>query len=335
MKSLEEMLQDRKKTLGLLAPNNRGHDFRNASLDDYEENPAYRKVWHYRKQMRHGVETGIHFIVKQRNYGEREIFFIPNIGHDFRLGDYIKDEIGDIWIIFSNDTYPLYKGYLALCNSTLKWMDDNGDIYTLPTVLTDKTSVYSDGLSKTEKMMLRNDQVLLILPDTPEVRAIPYNKRIIFNNDINEIYQVVRKDTVHLNGVMQIRMRHDEYKPGIDNLELGFADYYTVNNKDEEISSNSDDENLKTVKIFGYDNIPFDEEETFTAQAYIAGAKVPDKVMWSVRDEDGLVEIVSIKDNTIILKGNCENKYGAVTLVARLQNDDNIFAEHKIELTRW
>lgn len=335
MKSLEQILKDRKNTIGMLAPNNNENHLRDASLDNYEDNPAYRKVTHYRKQMRHGKEEGIHFIVKQRNYGEREIFFIPNIGHDFRVGDYIKDKIGDIWLIFSNDTYPLYKGYLALCNSMLKWKDESGDVYTLPVVLTDKTSVYSDGLSKTEKMMLRNDQILLVVPDTPEVRAIPYNKRIIFNNDKNEIYQVVRKDTVHLNGTMHIRMRHDEYKPELDNLELGLADYHITNGKDEEISSESDNERIKTIKIEGYDNLPFNEEEDFKAQVYVAGAKVPDIVSWEIEEGSHLATITNIEENIITLKGNCEREYGKVVLVAKLVDNDTIVAKHTIELSRW
>lgn len=202
----------------------------NPIFTNFENNIAYRKV---RVNNR---EIGIHFITRQRDFGIREIYAITKPEDTIEVGDYITDHNGEIWLCYSYDNYPIRKNYLTACNRTLRLYRD-GEIHDLPCALSDKTSVYSDGLNKGRRLTLSDDQILVTLPDNDLVKTIKYNERFIFGGDSRAVYRVRRVDILEKVGVVELRMRHDRYDEVRDNLELSIADYFEVKESEVEFSN--------------------------------------------------------------------------------------------------
>lgn len=331
--TFEDMLKKRKQQLQVLNTQH-GTGFKHASLKNFTSNPAYRQVTQYKKYTTFGKDVGIHFVAKQRNYGDREIYFIPNVGHKFEIGDYILDGNNEMWLVFSNDTYPLWKGYLSLCNSTLRFLTKSKDIIEVPCTLTDKTSVYSDGLSRTEKMLIPNDQILVVVPDIPEIRELPYNTRIMFNNRSSEIYELVRRDTVHLDGIVHLRLKHAEFNKYTDSVEHGIADYYISPHKDDIIHNISDEEDMYSISINGYGNIAINTEEEYVATVKLAEGVINQDVIWELEETD-LAEITSVDNNKITIKALCKDKYGDINLICKMKDDISIETNMKIKITKY
>ena len=156
--------------------------------------------------------------------------------HKFMAGDYV-DVLDTKWIIDLVEEEPVQtkRGYRLLpCNNILKWRDNQGRIYEYPCNISDKTSVFSDGLIKGSYITTTAYQARVIVPHNRITEMIHSNDRFIFNHSVHSIYYVTRIDTITTNGLMYIIMKRDELRQSDDDLENNLSKPVGVNAQENE-----------------------------------------------------------------------------------------------------
>lgn len=111
------------------------------------------------------------------------------------------------------------------CNEMMIWQDENLVTYRIPAILLDKTSVYSDGVSKKQYISIGTDQISMTVQSNEVTNKIPLDKRFIFSNDTNNIYKINRKDNILNKGLTLLVGKKDLYDSERDRLDLSIADY--------------------------------------------------------------------------------------------------------------
>lgn len=143
------------------------------------------------------------------------------------VGDLVVWEGEEYLVMFvRNNATVQVKAEIHKCNETLKWQDDEGIIHEVPCILMDKTSVYSDGLSKTKFISLGTDQISMTVSTSVDVTKLPVDKRFIFNHDENNIYKTNRKDDILNKGLTLFVAKKSLYNPVTDSLALNLANYH-------------------------------------------------------------------------------------------------------------
>lgn len=215
--------------------------------------------------------------------------------------------------------------YMTKCNEVLTWKCENGLIHRVPCILADKTSVYSDGLSKTEHLSLGTDQVSILVPFNDETNAIPINKRLIFRNDQNNIYELVRKDGLLREGLINFVSKKSLYNPNIDRLDLNLANYDGNTYPDTPVNPDIPIEPDKPaipvgLAISGLDYITIWDENF----EYIANTDM--SVSWTL-DRDDLIEIVNIDGNKCYISSSSTSTIGKTILRVELNENPEVFDE--------
>lgn len=143
------------------------------------------------------------------------------------VGDLVVWEGEEYLVMFvRNNATVQVKAEIHKCNETLKWQDDEGIIHEVPCILMDKTSVYSDGLSKTKFISMGTDQISITVSTSVDVTKLPVDKRFIFNHDENNIYKTNRKDDILNKGLTLFVAKKSLYNPVTDSLALNLANYH-------------------------------------------------------------------------------------------------------------
>lgn len=172
-----------------------------------------------------GKDRGVHIIEGL----EGNNFILTRPGEDMSVGDIVQWN-GDkfLCIYVRNNKAIQTKAEIQKCNETVTWQDEQGAIHTTPAIVQDKTSVYSDGLSKKEHISIGSDQVSFTVQSNELTKKIPLNKRIVFNNSADDIYETNRKDNILNKGLTLIVGKKSLYDPNKDRLDLNIADYIDV-----------------------------------------------------------------------------------------------------------
>lgn len=182
-------------------------------------------------------------LMADRRFADEELngkYMTVEWKHQFNIGDYV-DVLGTTWFIdlLEEETVETKKSYrLMPCNNTLKWQDTKGQIYEFPCHVVDKTSVYSDGLSKGSMITTSTYQAQVLIPFNKYVEMIDTNDRFIFNHSKHNIYYVTRIDMMTRKGLVSITMKYDELVREFDDL---------ANNLSKPIGTNAQlDDNIVT-----------------------------------------------------------------------------------------
>lgn len=229
------------------------------------------------------------------------------------------------WIVvskpISNQVYKIAKIYE--CNNEFKWQDKNLNIHSSPVLILDKTSVYSDGLNVSKFITLTDDQILITIPNNPHTKQLKIDKRIIFNNDIDNVYKITKiQDLVH-EGLIYITMSRGEYNSANDNVELGICDYVVATPPQEPTPIGY------SIVVSGDNTINRSGSKTYNAKVYADGEEVFDKtVVWSLNNSNG--SIISSTGLSCVVKGLV---IGNVVLKAELSDDTSVFGEKTIQIT--
>ena len=208
------------------------------------------------------------------------------------------------------------------CNQTLTWQDEFNVVHTTPCILSDKTSVYSDGLSKTTLISLGTDQTSIIVQENEYTSKIPINKRFIFKNDGNNIYEVNRRDNLTLDGLISFVVKKSLYDPLYDNLELNLANYNGKQPDPEEPETPEDPEGLTITGVGKFTVYEKDVE-------YSVNTDKP--VIWTLSRID-VGKITSTTDNKCFISPVSTSKIGKFVLKVTLVEDETIFVEKNIEI---
>lgn len=230
------------------------------------------------------------------------------------------------WIIVlrENETIKTHLTFfMTRCNEVLTWQYENKTIHQIPCILADKTSVYSDGLSKTEHLRLGTDQISINIPSNNLTEKIPLNKRFIFKKDANNIYEVSRKDNMLNNGLILLVAKKSLYEPNVDYLEYNLANYEGEFNPE-----------TPTIPDLPNPDIPVEEKMTISGldyftiwdegEEYVVNTDEP--VNWSLDRED-LIKITRIEGNKCWISSISTSLIGKSVLRAELVSDKSVFAE--------
>lgn len=188
----------------------------NAINDGFLKSPSYFPV------LVNGVPKDVHIVEGL----EGNNFLLTRPEETMEVGDLVEwNGTTHMCINKRHNTVVQTQMEIQMCNEMLTWQDENGVIYSVPTILLDKTSVYSDGISKKKHISIGTDQISMTVQSNEVTNRIPIDKRFIFAHDANNIYKVNRKDNILNKGLTLFVAKKDLYDEHLDRLDLGLANY--------------------------------------------------------------------------------------------------------------
>lgn len=219
-----------------------------------------------------------------------------------------------------DNVYKLCKIYE--CNRTFTWQDQQTlEILSYPCIYEDKTSPYNDGLETNKHITLADDQALITIQNNLHTKKIKLDKRIMFNNDRDNVYKITKiQDLVH-DGLIYIVLSRDTYNEASDNIEINICNYIEPSN---DIIIGEDYQ----ITITGGDFIYFNREREYVATVY-NGDEIVDNmdILWTL-DNSGLAEIISQDGTSCVVKSG--NVYGYVNLKCELVGNDDVWSSKEI-----
>lgn len=140
-----------------------------------------------------------------RSIIEKHIYLLPDTVVD--LGNYIKykDRTYIVYEFEDNILSPMARCYL--CNNTI-----NSSIFKEPIPAYCTNSTYGDkGVIETTYINEIDGKILLYIQNNKETKSIPLDMRFIFDNDKNQVYKVVKTETVTTGNLRKIVVAKDDY----------------------------------------------------------------------------------------------------------------------------
>ena len=311
-----------------LNKNNYVNDMQFKAALHFEENPSYYNV-----------------LISDKEYGVHIVTYIDNSYKMLRkpneiteIGEYIQWKSGYYLCIKTNMINDVQQQTtISYCNRIFTAQDtETGEIYEIPCILTDKTSVYSTGVAETTQLFLPDDQILVVIPDTLLNRSlVKKDKRHIFLNNHELVYKTTKEDFLVNNGLLYVKLKHDLYNPNEDNLELNVANYIEID--DEELNPDPDHpiDNYRIV-IEGDEEIILGFNSKYTAKVYNNAVEVFDKeVLFTLKPiTTTLATIKSQSDNQSVIEPNKKYNIGKITLSATLKENVTIATERELWVER-
>lgn len=230
----------------------------------------------------------------------------------FGVGDYVK-ALGKDWFIDlkEEETVEANNAYRILpCNEILKWQDQDGRIYEFPCVAGDKTSVYSDGLSRSVLLTTPVSQNQVVCPTNKYTKMLNTNDRFIFAHEKYHVYFITRIDRITFEGLTVFVMKRDEYNPDTDNLEENLSNPIGMNaNLENNIitpENPKDEIDYSILEIIGQPKVSVFDENIKYEVPNVEG------VSWEI--DAKYWELIETQENAVIL--NPTGEYGTVVLKA-------------------
>lgn len=251
-----------------------------------------------------------------------------------QIGSYVEYK-NKTWILvdlFDTNNPISKKGIMSWCNNTLTFQDqDTLEIYKLPCVLTNKTSPYFDGTDKNKYFVLPAGQLSIVVPNNNYTQQLELKQRLIFNHSSNYVFEITDIDALTEPHLMTISVNKVIYDSNVDNLELNVSKY-----KEPTTSPTPPASEGIVIDIEGNPTLSSWNGGTYTARVFVDGAEDNTKtVAFNVKQEvaNNKINIVSQDGHNCTLQSANKENFGFFTLVATLDEDNNITVEKKIELT--
>lgn len=122
--------------------------------------------------------------------------------------------------IETRDGYDL--SIMQVCNSELKWVDDDGTIHSTPCLFFSNSR--SNFGNKDDKIMAVPDgRRQVIVQKNERTEKLKRDMRFMFGGSV---FKVIDFDTVSDDGIVNLNLIDDLFNPATDNRELRIADYY-------------------------------------------------------------------------------------------------------------
>ncbi|PEF30287.1 hypothetical protein CON39_11465 [Bacillus thuringiensis] len=229
------------------------------------------------------------------------------------------------WLIFSDEekSVPTHKQTkIRPSNGRIKWMI-NGKVSGVegnghPAVIKNNT-LYTLGLSTSgHHSWIVNAKMLMYMQDNSETRNIALGQRVFISG---AVYQVMFKEWMSRNGMIQFLLEEDFVDPSRDNVELGIADYY-IDGKEQGGGEEEKPKPVeKTVVITGSEKARIGATVKYEANVYEDGNVNPEEgiVEWTVMDDSAVATIVeqSTKGISIRIVSNFQKVGSQITIVGK------------------
>jgi hypothetical protein len=182
--------------------------------------PSYYQVTQYAPTTPSVSSTLDVWVIDQSETKDfKEIQVYP--GQTLNYGDYILWQ-GDYWLVLQVDNMgDVYqRGYMQKCLSSLKWLDENGEVKEA--WFTYKTdSSRGLGLEQGKVMLLPNERRYIFLQNNSDTVKLEKGKRFIFDNRSWRVTSIDRLNT----GLIYFELEEFDINPASDNVVLRIADY--------------------------------------------------------------------------------------------------------------
>ncbi|MBG9765819.1 hypothetical protein G7L40_19825 [Paenibacillus polymyxa] len=201
----------------------------------------------------------------------REQKNIVAMNHPLKMGDLVvwKDRT---WLCNHVDDMELYhRGVILICYSTLKWLDDQGEIKEAPFSFKSDTSS-NFGIQEGRILMMPNERRQITIQKNNETEKIKKNRRFIIDGRAWKTVGINRL----IDGLINLTLEEQDLIPA-DNLELEIADY----------NGNIADYQLRVLNV--KDTVAIEENQTLQLNIELTNnskvMEVDDQITYSVADE--------------------------------------------------
>lgn len=184
---------------------------------------------------------------------------------EFKIGDYIHWDYNQdkysTWILISLDTQYLYnvKGRMVLCNNTLKWKNNKGQINCYPCAIKDALT-YTNFKWGNVGVVQPGGDIVVIIQKNEDTEKININDRFLFGNV-----------------AFQVKQFFDELNPNYMQLYMRKIPELQDDNFEEDIAINEEPENISSkngiVLEPDVDEILLEESVEFNVYNYIGKIK--------------------------------------------------------------
>lgn len=269
--------------------------------------------------------------------------------HDdyYKLGDYIFWD-GQTWIVYSldSDDKAYHSGYMYLCTTTLRWLNERGKLVERPCYTEDFTK-YSSGVDGNENFMVGDNQYGLILPVDEETKKLRRDRRFVIDledAEIPDVYKLTNKKTNLSNNLsfgrgalMTLTASYDSYNKDTDRLyekpdgtKVWVCDYFSPT---QPSVTPIPLENYKvSVSISGGTTLRVSRNKTWSVKFYDDSEKEIQDVQfkWNIKSDFELTKTEN--ENKIQLRIDNENCIGSSFLLQVLSLKDEVLAETNITI---
>jgi len=195
-----------------------------AITNTFVDSPSYHEI------KINDIDRGVQIVDENailKNPNKKRVLCKPD--EDINTGDDVLwNSVHWLCTNVDSDKDIYAKGIIEKCNNTLKWQTSTGEIKEYPCIILDKTSVYSDGLEQNKYFTIGDDQILVTVQNNFDTSQLKADKRFIFNQDENCIYELTKIQSLIQNGLLYLTMTKSQ-KGANDNLDLNLADYVDTN----------------------------------------------------------------------------------------------------------
>lgn len=238
---------------------------------------------------------------------------------DIEVGSFVKiiEEDNDYIVITKVKHNDLIKYTKILqCNNTLTFQTPDTTIHTIPCILTDRASVYSDGVDDTKYLSLPDGLIKIVIPNNELTNTFDLlNKRLIFDHSKHSIFEVTKAEKLLKKGLIEIISKVEGYDENKDNLELNLSSYI------EPVEVPTDP---ITLTITGVDRISvYDNPQTYTINSDL-------DVVWSINGTTAKIQ--SVNENSCVVTYVNSMQFGSNLLRCELVSDNSVFVEKTIEI---
>ena len=302
----------------------------NTTFDNFNENPAYREIEF------NGEMIGVHIIDNQINTRDGTInrYMIAEPPMEFKIGDMIVDDKGDYWICILINNLQYNKVLIIPCNNILTFQTPDTTIHTIPCILTDRASVYSDGVDDTKYLSLPDGLIKIVVPNNTTTNTFDLlNKKLIFDHSIDSVYKVKKVGKLLKQGLIEIIAEIQVCDPNTDNLELNLSNYIdTTKPEIPEIPPEIPDERNYEVILYGQDTITLMQTGNYSVRTFDNGIETSHEVKFEI-DNTSLANIKSQDGRNCVVATNTNFSMGEVKLKVILLVDEAVFVEKTIGIT--
>ncbi|WP_197492116.1 Ig-like domain-containing protein [Paenibacillus jamilae] len=202
----------------------------------------------------------------------REQKNIVAMNYPLKMGDLIvwKDKK---WLCNHVDDMEIYhRGVMLICYSTLKWLDDQGEIQETPFSFKSDTSS-NFGIQEGRILMMPNERRQITVQKNDQTERIKKNRRFIIDGRAWKTVGINRL----IDGLINLTLEEQDLIPA-DNLELEIADYI----------GNIADYQLKVLNV--KDIVAIEENQTLQLSIELTNnskvIEVDEQITYSVADEN-------------------------------------------------
>lgn len=268
------------------------------------------------------VKASIQDRMFNNELSEDKLILTP-MGTSINVGSSIIWDLEN-WIVKTKENESV-KGHqscsMGKCNNILTFQTPDTTIHTIPCIITDRASVYSDGVDDTKYLSLPDGLIKIVIPNNTITNTFDLlNKKLIFDHSIDSVYKVKKVGKLLKQGLIEIIAEVQLYDPNKDNLELNISSYV------EPIEALIEPEptNPITLTITGVDRISvYDNPQTYTVNSDL-------EVVWSI--VGATAKIQSVNGNSCVVTYVNSMQFGSNVLRCELVSDNTVFAEKSIEI---